>query len=130
VAAAGAVHVTKLTPTGSECQPYVRDFFAQELLKHGDGIFLPGGAGGAGGGVGADASGRATVEMDPACAMTPEERSAAAAGVMAALREAGVIGGWRDELFPVSAGYGQGMANSHSPYPYTPELRCLISCHH
>jgi len=39
----------------------------------------------------------------------------AAAPVMAALRDAGVVGGWRDELFPVSAGYGRGgIQNKHS----------------
>ena len=37
----------------------------------------------------------------------PESRTAALASVMLALREKGVIKGWRDELFPVSRAFGE-----------------------
>ena len=44
--------------------------------------------------------------MDPRDSQTSEQRTAAAAPVMKALADAGVVGGWRDELFPVVANYG------------------------
>lgn len=65
-------------------------------MKHGDGVFV------------SETEGeRTTVTFDAANAMTPDARTEAAAPVMASLRDAGVIGGWRDEMFPVNAGYGQ-----------------------
>lgn len=48
----------------------------------------------------------AEVVMDPEDSQTSEQRTAAAAPVMKALADAGVVGGWRDELFPVVANYG------------------------
>ena len=71
----------------------MQEFFAEELTRHGAGIF-------------ARSSDGTSVHMDAEGKMTPEERTEFAAGVMEALRDAGVVGGWRDELFPVSAGYG------------------------
>ena len=48
----------------------------------------------------------AEVVMDPEGSQTPEQRTAAAAPVMASLADLGVVTGWRDELFPVVANYG------------------------
>ena len=76
--------------------------FADELVRHGDGVFTDVTDGSANDG---DAS--SSVVMDPHGKQTVDERSAAAAVVMDKLRSAGVITGWRDELFPVNEGYGE-----------------------
>ena len=77
--------------------------FADELVRHGDGVFADVTDGSANDG---DAS-SSSVVMDPDGTQTVDERSAAAAVVMDKLRSAGVITGWRDELFPVNEGYGE-----------------------
>jgi hypothetical protein len=51
-------------------------------------------------------SSRSIVTLDADATMTADARTAVVAPVMTSLRDAGVIEGWRDELFPVNAGYG------------------------
>jgi len=102
--------------------------FADELVRHGDGVFARVGTREDDAGLDwkdgeeKDGDGRASpssssswpssspsssaVVMDPDASMTTEQRSEAAANVTAALRDAGVITGWRDELFPVNESYG------------------------
>ena len=111
--------------------------FADELVRHGDGVFArvgtrekdgeekDGDVDGDGDGESparggaspsssssssswpSSSSSSSAVVMDPDAAQTVEQRTAAAANVMAALRDAGVITGWRDELFPVNESYGE-----------------------
>ena len=76
--------------------------FADELVRHGDGVFADVTDGAA-----KDGDASSSVVMDPNGKQTVDERSAAAAVVMDKLRSAGVITGWRDELFPVNEGYGE-----------------------
>lgn len=73
-------------------------FFADALVTHGEGVFVRQ--------TQTTDDGVGIVALDPEREMTAEERSMAVAPVMAALRDAGVVTGWRDELFPVAAGYG------------------------
>ena len=99
--------------------------FADELVRHGDGVFARVGKDGEekDGEVGEDdgspssssssssspssSPSSSAVVMDPDATQTVEQRTEAAAGVMAALRDAGVVTGWRDELFPVNESYGE-----------------------
>jgi 8-oxo-dGTP pyrophosphatase MutT (NUDIX family) len=47
------------------------------------------------------------VDFDASGRLSADERTRVAAPVMAALRDAGVVTGWRDELFPVTRAYGE-----------------------
>ncbi len=47
------------------------------------------------------------VDFDASGRFSADERTRLAAPVMAALRDAGVVTGWRDELFPVTRAYGE-----------------------
>ena len=81
--------------------------FADALVAHGDGVFTMEEWKEDADASSPSSSSRSTiVTLDADATMTADARTAVVAPVVASLRDAGVIEGWRDEMFPVDAGYG------------------------
>ncbi len=77
----------------------LRPALAERLAAEHGGVFVLGDAAGGRAGV-------PTLRLVPALdAASTEARTAALAGVLAALRDDGTIGGWRGELYPVSSSF-------------------------